>query len=81
MSNEIDKRLIGCFQAVFPDLSEDNIPSASQESVPAWDSVAAITLINVIEEEFGIELDLDHVTEFDSFTHLRSHVRSQVKDS
>jgi acyl carrier protein len=50
------QRLMGCFQAVFPDASEDAIAAASIESMPGWDSVAQITLITVVEEEFGVEL-------------------------
>jgi len=60
-------KLIECFQIVFPDLTEKDIPKATQENVAAWDSVAAITLVSVIEEQFGIELDLDDLAELDSF--------------
>ena len=56
-----------CFRVVFPDLPEAEIPSASQETVAAWDSVAAITLLNVVEEEFGVEMDLDELADLDSF--------------
>jgi acyl carrier protein len=60
-------KLVECFQIVFPDLNAKNIPQATQETVADWDSVAAITLVSVIEEQFGIELDLDDLAELDSF--------------
>jgi acyl carrier protein len=44
--------------------------------VPAWDSVATVTLANVVEEEFGIEMDLERLAEFDSFDHLRAYVQN-----
>jgi len=60
-------KLKECFQIVFPDLNEKDIPKATQENVAAWDSVAAITLVSVIEEQFGIEMDLDDIADLDSF--------------
>ena len=63
------ERLIRCFAAVFPGLKETEIATATQASVPAWDSLAAVTLINVIEDEFGIQIDLDRAAEIDSFEH------------
>jgi acyl carrier protein len=59
-------------------LQRAQIPLASNATVEAWDSVATVTLINVIEEEFGIELDLDRVAEFDSFERLIAEIHGQV---
>ncbi len=51
-------RLAQCFRMVFPNLKEDaDIFAATQATVPEWDSVAAITLVNVLEEEFQIVMD------------------------
>lgn len=69
---EIQTRLLKCFSAVFPDLPNDDIPTASLSSVEAWDSVATVTLLTVMEEEFGIQFepdDLDHMISFDSILH------------
>jgi acyl carrier protein len=76
--DETRKRLTGCFQLVFPDLPEAEIPSASQATVVAWDSVAAITLVNVIEDEFGIELDPDDLADLDSFEKVCSYVETRL---
>ena len=57
--NNIQAQLIRCFSAVFPSLSEQQITSASLETVAGWDSVATATLVTMIEEEFGIEFDID----------------------
>lgn len=67
-------RLISCFQIVFPDLPESNIPAANQESVAAWDSIAAITLVNVIEDEFQIQMDLDQLADLDSFPRILDYL-------
>jgi len=76
--NEIQPRLVKCFQTVFPDLREAEIPSASQASVSAWDSVAAITLVNVVEDEFGIQMDFDLLPELDSFDRVLEYLQKEV---
>lgn len=77
----ITTRLVTSFQTVFPALSGAEIKGASQTSVAAWDSVAAITLVNVIEEEFGIEVDLDRLGELDSFERILDYLRNEVQVS
>ena len=72
--DDVTPKLIECFQIVFPDLSEQKIPNASQHTVPDWDSVAAITLVNVIEEQFAIEMDLDDIADLDSFEKVRKYL-------
>jgi len=79
--DEIAARLVTSFRTVFPALSDSDVQRASQASVAAWDSVAAITLVNVIEEEFGIEVDLDHLAELDSFSRILDYLRKEVQVS
>jgi acyl carrier protein len=78
MSNEVEKRLKDCFRTVFPDLPEEQISSASQATVSAWDSIATVTLVTMIDQEFGIELDLDKLSELDSFISIRACVENQA---
>ena len=42
-----------------------------------WDSVAAITLMNVIEDEFGMEMDLDDLADLDSFEKLHAYLQKR----
>src|SRR5882672_8640352 len=42
---EIRQRLTHCFASIFPNLSDDEIQSASHTSVANWDSLVTITLI------------------------------------
>jgi acyl carrier protein len=65
--DDLKQRLTNCFAAVFPELSEEEIHRASQVSISNWDSVASITLVNVIEEEFDIQIDLEAVADLVSF--------------
>jgi acyl carrier protein len=75
----ITLRLTTCFETVFPDLPVEEIPAASQATLAAWDSVAAITLVNVIEEEFGIEMDFDQLADLDSFRRVRDYLGREVR--
>lgn len=78
--DETRQRLTNCFQTVFPDMPEEQIPTASTATVANWDSVAAITLMNVIEDEFGMEMDLDDLADLDAFEKLYAYLlkRQQV---
>ena len=71
-------RLASCFQTVFPDLPDDQVESASQGNLPKWDSIAGITLVNVLEEEFQIQIDFDRLADLDSFAKVLEYVRATL---
>lgn len=75
--DDIRARVKECFQLVFPDVPETEISSATQENTAAWDSVAAITLVNVLEEQFEIEMDLDDVADLDSFEKVCAYMEQR----
>jgi acyl carrier protein len=77
--DEVKKRLLKCFETVFPDQPADVILRASQESLPGWDSVAAITLVNVMEDEFGFAMDFDLLPELTSFDRVLLYVQKHVQ--
>lgn len=66
MSNEVE-HLIRCFEAAFPMLSRDQIVLATTQSVSQWDSLATVTLMALIEEEFRLRIDILDLAEFHSF--------------
>jgi acyl carrier protein len=76
--DNIRASLTKCFESIFPALSTAEIEAATQMSVAAWDSVAAIMLFNVIEEEFGITMDFDKLADLDSFDKILEYVREEV---
>ncbi len=77
--DETRRRLTKCFEVVFPDLAPGAIPGASVATVAAWDSVAAITMLNVVEDEFGVEVDLDDLANLDSFDKLHSYLQKRLQ--
>jgi acyl carrier protein len=79
--DERQDRLIRCFSSVFPDLTAEQIRTASVESVPAWDSLAAVTLVAVLQEEFGLQISLMDLPELVSFVAVQNYVRKQINIS
>ena len=77
--DDTGKRLAGCFRIVCPNLRETEIPSASQQTVADWDSVAAIIMMNVIEDEFGMEMDLDDLANLDSFETVHAYLQKRLQ--
>jgi acyl carrier protein len=74
--NEQERRLAGCFLAVFPDLATNDVAQASTASLQSWDSVANVTLLAVVEEEFGISIEVDDLAKFDSFKGILDYLES-----
>ncbi len=73
--DEQQERLANCFCAVFPELSREAIIHASPATVASWDSVAVVTLLTVIEEEFGISIEEDDPAKFDSFQRILTYLQ------
>jgi acyl carrier protein len=73
--DEKQMRLAECFLAVFPDLSTVEITKACSTSVQGWDSVANVTLLAVVEEEFGVSMEVGDLGRFDSFTGILNYLK------
>jgi acyl carrier protein len=71
-------RLARCFSAVFPALPNSAILAANATNTEAWDSVASVTLFATIEEEFGIEIDLQDAPALLSFDGLLEYLRART---
>ena len=70
-------RLVNCFKAVFPNLTDEEVMLASITSVSEWDSIAAISLVVVVEEEFGTEISADEIENLISFELVRNYLESK----
>ena len=76
--DDLRERLTECFAAVFPDLGVDEIPQASPDSVSAWDSLAAVKLVTVIEETFDVAVQPAEQERLVSFGQILDYLRSQT---
>jgi acyl carrier protein len=72
------EKLIKCFSTIFPELSVDEIVSASPRTSGAWDSLTAVTLMALVEEEFGIELEPNGDPEGMSFENLLMRIATAL---
>lgn len=61
MREEIYERLNEVFRDVFDDDSISVNDETTAEDVDGWDSLIHITLIEAVEEEFGISFDMKTV--------------------
>lgn len=76
----LKSRLVECFATAFPDLSRQEIPSAAMASVASWDSLAVITLISLIEEEFHTSIPPDDVIDLISFELILEYLQRKQSD-
>jgi acyl carrier protein len=53
---DTQERLAKCFKSLLPNLVLTEMAAVELESLEGWDSVATVTLLVLIEEEFGIDL-------------------------
>ena len=74
----IPSRVSRCFMDVFPDLTEADLPRASQSSLPQWDSVAHVTLLSAIAEEFQFELDDESFESLTSYPRVLDFVERRL---
>ena len=77
--DELRRRLTDCFRVVFPELPQEKIATASPETVAEWDSVAALTLMTVVEEEFALQIDLDNLAGLASFESFYSYLQERLR--
>lgn len=75
---EIEEKLVRCFQAVFPGLSSAQIRNASSETLSDWNSLSAVTLVSVVEEEFGISIGMTDLVALDSFRAFQQCVAAKT---
>lgn len=77
MSN-VTERLTRIFAAIFPELTQEEILVASPASVAAWNSLATINLVSLIEEEFEIDIPPDRFQDLGSFELVLDYLNETV---
>jgi acyl carrier protein len=72
--SEQENRLIRCFASVFPGLTPEEIRATGAESSGVWDSLSAVTLAAVVQEEFNVEIDPEVLPQLDSFEAFQTYL-------
>jgi acyl carrier protein len=78
MSN-VSERLIKVFAAIFPELTPEEIVIASPASVAAWNSLATISMVSLIEEEFEIDIPPDRFEDMGSFELILDYLSQSAR--
>jgi len=78
---DLDIRLTRCFAGAFPDLRETQIPSATVDNTASWDSMGALTLAALIEEEFGVTFGDDVIGSLRSYAAVRAELAKSIPDA
>jgi acyl carrier protein len=74
---DVDDRLVRCVSSAFPGLTDGEIRTADVEQLVDVDSLAAVTLVALIDQEFGVDLDLEGLIKLGSFAGLCQYLREQ----
>jgi acyl carrier protein len=72
--SEMETRLTRCFASVFSSLTPEEISGASADALEAWDSLASVTLVAVVQQEFDVQIDLLDLPELDSFKAFQTYL-------
>jgi acyl carrier protein len=59
-------------------LSDEEIRNASIESVPGWHSLASVTLVSLVQEEFGLQVSLTDLPNLVSFAAVQNYVQHHL---
>jgi acyl carrier protein len=72
-----DDRLVRCFASVFPTLSEEEIRASNVVPLSDLDSLAGVTLVTLIDQEFGVNVDLPDLLDMGSFEAISQFLRKR----
>ncbi len=72
--NKDDDRLMRCFVSAFPNATRDEIRTAKFDAMAGWDSLRGVTLLAVLDEEFGLQVDLPELLELETFNSVKQHL-------
>jgi acyl carrier protein len=75
---DLDGRLVRCISSAFPGLTDREIRTADLEQLADVDSLAAVTLVALIEQEFAVNLDLEGLLKFGSFAGICQYLCEQA---
>jgi acyl carrier protein len=69
-----DDRLMRCVASAFPSATPDDIRTAKFDAMPGWDSLRGVTLLAVLDEEFGVQIDLPELLELETFDAVKRYL-------
>ncbi|HEY1792330.1 MAG TPA: acyl carrier protein [Opitutaceae bacterium] len=79
--NTLQGRLEDCFALALPGVHREQARSASMETVAAWDSLATINILALVEEEFRIKVPDEDLVNFKSFGLIAAYLGKRADAS
>jgi acyl carrier protein len=76
-ASSIRSQLEECFAVIFPDLTAEEISTATMTSVEAWDSLGTLTLVSVVEEMFDFQFEINDLPELVSFELIAQYLETR----
>jgi acyl carrier protein len=73
--SEYEDRLAKCIASAFPTLSEEEIRASNMDLLFNTDSMAGVTLLALIGEEFGTSVEPSDLLELGSFAAVSNFLR------
>lgn len=77
--NSVDDRLASCFRAVVSKDTWTEILATPERPIEELDSVEWVTVLALVEEEFGIDVDYEDLDTLMSLEALRDMVRRRQR--
>jgi acyl carrier protein len=71
-------RLANCFLTLFPNLTVEEIETASPTTVTGWDSLSSLTLLTLVGEEFNLEMDFEDLLEGLSYQRILEYLQHKA---
>ena len=53
--------------SAFPNATRDEIRTAKFDAITGWDSLRGVTLLAVLDEEFGVQIEMPELLELETF--------------
>ena len=75
---DVAARLESCFASVFPNVPAQILRLGTSENIKAWDSMAFIMLIMLVEEEFDVNVKVEHIAELTSFSSIMTYLQREL---
>lgn len=67
--------LMRCFESAFPSATRDEIMNAKTfDAIPGWDSLRMVNLLAVLDDEFGVQIDLQEFLELERFDTVKRYL-------
>lgn len=75
----LEDRLASRLALALPDVPPEALPSASNTTVPTWDSLATVNIVSMIEEEFSLQVPLTDLEHFASYAKILAYLEGRVR--